>query len=86
MKRLFLIYAASILILNPVFWGLIVGAINGGCNLVLISCGSARQWDSPLRMASFAMAVLAPLGIWPVAGAIFGADLFRWRFLAENER
>lgn len=37
MKRLFLIYAASILIHNPVFWGLIVGSMNSLCNLVLIS-------------------------------------------------
>jgi hypothetical protein len=37
-------------------------------------------------MASYAMAVLSPLAIWSVAGTIFGADLFRWRFLSDNER
>ncbi|HEX9997959.1 MAG TPA: hypothetical protein VGB45_12520 [Abditibacterium sp.] len=60
--------------------------MNSLCNLVLISCGSPREFDSPIRMASYAMAVLSPLAIWPVAGAIFGADLFRWRFLSDNER
>ena len=80
MKRLFLVYAAFILVFHPVVWGLGIGLMNGLLNAFLLSLGSVRTFDTPIRMASLWMAAFSPVLIWPVAGAFCGADLFRWRF------
>lgn len=86
MKRPFLIYAALILICNPVLWGLGIGLVNGLCNAFLLSLGSVRTFDTPIRLASLCIAAFSPVLIWPVAGAVWGADLFRWRFLQKHEQ